>query len=62
MSPLAPDFPYAGKLIAPLRAASEAAGITDCMQMWSGQAPYLAREMPSGDLTRKLAAEVLAIL
>lgn len=32
----APSFPYASRLVQPLRQASEAAGCSDFMQMWSG--------------------------
>jgi nitronate monooxygenase len=59
MSEEAPPFPYAATLVAPLRAASEQAGSTDYMQMWSGQAAPLATSLPAGALTRKLAEEAL---
>ncbi|MBL6852385.1 MAG: nitronate monooxygenase [Alphaproteobacteria bacterium] len=61
LSPTAPEFPLAGAAIAPLRAASEQAGSTDYMQMWSGQAARFGRAMPAGKLTKTLAAETLAL-
>ncbi|HWZ30001.1 MAG TPA: nitronate monooxygenase family protein [Bryobacteraceae bacterium] len=62
MSDLAPQFPLAAGVIAPLRKSSEEAGSEDFAQMWSGQAARLGQEIPAGELTRKLAAEALAIL
>jgi nitronate monooxygenase len=62
MSDLAPAFPLASAAVAPLRSKSEAAGSPDFAQMWSGQSAALARELPAGELTRKLAAETLALL
>jgi nitronate monooxygenase len=59
MSDLAPQFPLAASAIAPLRASSEAAGSDDLAQMWSGQAAHLSRELPAGELTRRLAAETI---
>src|SRR5690606_22624097 len=58
----APAFPLAGGALAPLRAASEAAGSGDFMSLWAGQSARLAREMSAGDLTRTLAEEALARL
>ncbi|HTK85588.1 MAG TPA: nitronate monooxygenase [Patescibacteria group bacterium] len=55
MSADAPEFPYASRLINPLRAASEAAGSIDFMQMWSGQAAALGRPTDAAALTRELA-------
>jgi nitronate monooxygenase len=62
MSDLAPAFPLASGAVAPLRSKSEAAGSADFAQMWSGQSAALARELPAGELTRRLAAETLALL
>ncbi|UWZ84614.1 NAD(P)H-dependent flavin oxidoreductase [Occallatibacter riparius] len=62
MSDDALAFPYAGTLIAPLRAASEKAGLMDYMQMWAGQTSKLGRAMPADQLTRKLATEALDTL
>ena len=55
-------FPYAATLLSPLRAASEATGSLDYMQMWAGQSARLAHPIPAEDLTRKLADEALAML
>ena len=62
MSPLAPAFPTAGGALAPLRARSEPAGSGDFMSLWSGQAAALGRDLPAGELTRRLAEEALALL
>ena len=62
MSDAAPPFPYAATLIAPLRNASERAGLLDYMQMWAGQAARLAKSLPADELTRNLAADVLGYL
>jgi nitronate monooxygenase len=62
ISSLAPAFPLAGGALAPLRSKSEAAGSRDFMPLWSGQAARLGRELPAGELTRKIAAETLARL
>jgi nitronate monooxygenase len=61
MSESALAFPHAATLLAPLRAASEAAGSLDYMQMWAGQSARLAEPMRAEDLTRKLAAEALRL-
>ncbi|MFH5923522.1 NAD(P)H-dependent flavin oxidoreductase [Roseomonas xinghualingensis] len=55
LSDLAPAFPTAGGALAPLRAKAEEAGSSDFTNLWSGQAAALAREMPAGELTRRLA-------
>ena len=62
MSDAALAFPFAAKLIAPLRAASEGAGSTDYMQLWAGQAAGLAKPMPADRFTRKLAEDALTLL
>ena len=59
MTDLAPQFPLAGGALMPLRAKSEAAGSDDFSPLWSGQAASLGRELPAGELTTRLAAEVL---
>jgi len=56
---LAPAFPLAGGALAPLRQKSEPLGSGDFMSLWSGQAARLCREMPAGELTRRLAQEAL---
>ena len=62
LSPLAPAFPTAGGALAPLRAASEPAGSSDFISLWSGQAARLAPHLPAGELTRLLAEQALARL
>lgn len=62
MSDIPPPFPLAGGALAPLRSKSEPAGSGDFMSLWSGQAMRLGREMPAGELTRKIADETLTIL
>ena len=57
ISGLAPAFPLAGGALAPLKAKSEPAGSGDFMSLWSGQAAQLGRELPAGELTRRLWAE-----
>jgi nitronate monooxygenase len=62
MSPDAPAFPLAAGLSAPLRAAAEAKGSPEFMPLWSGQAPTLARAVPSGDLMATFVEETAAVL
>jgi nitronate monooxygenase len=62
ISGLAPDFPLAGGALAPLRQKSEPLGSGDFMSLWSGQAARLSRELPAGELTKRLAEEALARL
>jgi nitronate monooxygenase len=62
MSKVVPDFPLATSFSVPLRVASEARGATDFTPMWSGQSASLARELPAKEITRRLAAEALALL
>ena len=62
MSDVAPAFPLASSAIAPLRAKSEENESEDFAQMWSGQSAHLGRELPAGELTRRLAADTLAKL
>ena len=54
-----PAFPLAGGALAPLRKAGEEAGSGDFMSLWAGQAARQCRELPAGELTRRLAAEAL---
>jgi len=62
MSDLAPEFPLAAATLAPLRAKSEMAGSADFTPFWSGQAARLSRDLPAGELTKQLVAEVLTNL
>ena len=56
LSDAAPAFPLAGGALMPLRAASEAQGSIDFMQLWSGQAAMLARAADADEQTRAWAA------
>lgn len=58
VSPAAPSFPLAAGALLPLKAKAEATGSGDFTNLWSGQGGRLAREVPAGELTRQLAAEV----
>ncbi len=62
MSPDAPAFPLAAGAAYPLRAASEPKGSTDFTPLWSGQAPTLAREMPTAALMAAFVKETAAAL
>jgi nitronate monooxygenase len=62
MSPLAPPFPLASGPLAPLRKQAEAMGSGDFSPLWSGQAAALARVVPAGELTRRLASDAAALL
>jgi nitronate monooxygenase len=62
MSDLAPEFPLAAGALTPLRSRSEAVGSDDFVPLWSGQAAPLARELPAGELTSRLAVDVLTKL
>jgi nitronate monooxygenase len=62
ISAAAPGFPFAAGALAPLKAKAEAAGSGDFTNLWSGQAVSLGKEMPAGELTRRLAAAALAKL
>jgi len=59
MSDLAPEFPLAAGAIGPIRARAEAKGSSDFTPLWSGQSAFAGRELPAGELTRRLASEVL---
>jgi len=62
VSDIAPEFPLAAGALAPLRSKAEAEGCGDFTAMWAGQAASLGRAMPAAELTRKLAAEALALM
>jgi nitronate monooxygenase len=62
MSNLAPAFPLAAGAVAPIRSKAEAAGSDDFTPLWSGQAAHLCRELPAGELTRRLAEDAFAKL
>jgi nitronate monooxygenase len=62
VSDVAPAFPLAAGALAPLRAKAEAQGSGDFTSLWAGQAAALGRALPAGDVTRRLAADALALL
>ena len=53
-----PAFPGAAAAVAPLRAKAEAAGNGDFSPLWSGQNASGCRDIPAGELTRRLAARL----
>ena len=58
----APPYPLAGAASGPLLRAAMQRGDFEFMPMLSGQSAPLAQPLPAADLTRKLAADALAIL
>ena len=58
----APPYPLASAALAPIRAAAERQGDYGFGPMWAGQAAPLGQALPAAELTRKLAADALAIL
>jgi nitronate monooxygenase len=58
MSTATPAFPLAASAFAPLRAKAEAQGNGDFSPLWSGQNASGCKEIPAGDLTRELAANL----
>jgi nitronate monooxygenase len=57
-----PPYPLASAALAPIRAAAEKLGEFGFGPMWAGQAAPLGQALPAAELTRKLAADALAIL
>lgn len=58
----APIYPLASEALAPIRKAAEQRGDYGFGPMWAGQSAPLGQWRPAADLTRKLAADTLAIL
>lgn len=58
ISDATPPFPLAVGGVAPLRAAAEKQGSGDFSALWSGQNAGGCREMPAGQLTEELAADL----
>jgi nitronate monooxygenase len=58
----APPYPLASEALAPIRAVAEKQGEFGFGPMWAGQAAPLGQPLPAAELTRKLAADALAIL
>ena len=60
LGPLAtgvPSFPLPAAALASLRTKAESSGSSDFSALYAGQGASLARELPAGELTLKLAAE-----
>jgi nitronate monooxygenase len=58
----APPYPLASAALAPIRTAAEKRGEHGFGPMWAGQAAPLGQRLAAAELTRKLAADALAIL
>jgi nitronate monooxygenase len=58
----APPYPLASAALAPIRTAAEKQGELGFGPMWAGQGAPLGKRLPAAELTRKLAADALAIL
>jgi nitronate monooxygenase len=58
----APPYPLASEALAPIRKAAEQKGDYGFGPMWAGQAAPIGEALPAAELTRKLAADALAIL
>ena len=59
MADSVPSYPLAANAVQPLRAAAESRGSTDYTYLPMGQAAPSGRELPAGELTRKLATEAI---
>ena len=59
ISALAPSFPLATPLMAPLRARAESLGSGDFSPLWAGQDVSGAKPIPAAQLTRELAGLTL---
>jgi nitronate monooxygenase len=62
ISDLAPQFPLAANVIAPLSSAGEHRGTGDFSPLWAGQAAALGRERGAAEVTRGIVAEAFALL
>jgi len=58
----APPYPLGSAALAPIRAAAEKRGEYGFGPMWAGQSAPLGEALSATELTRKLAADALAIL
>jgi nitronate monooxygenase len=58
----APPYPLASAALAPIRAVAEKQREYGFGPMWAGQSAPLGTALPAAELTRKLAADALAIL
>ena len=57
-----PPYPIASSALASIRAAAEKRGEYGFGPMWAGQAAPLGQALPAAELTRRLAADALAVL
>jgi nitronate monooxygenase len=57
-----PPYPLASAALAPIRAAAEAQGEYGFGPMWAGQGAPIGAALPAAELTRKLAADAMAVL
>jgi len=57
-----PPFPLMNPLSKPLRAASAAADVPDCLPLWAGQAAPMTRDAGAGELVAQLVLETEAVL
>lgn len=57
-----PPYPLASTALGPIRGAAEKRGEFGFGPMWAGQAAPLGRSLPAAELTRRLAADALAIM
>ena len=55
-------YPVQRAIMAPVRAAAEAAGDASRMQSWAGQGAMLARAEPAGEVVRRMWEEAQALL
>lgn len=55
-------YPEIHHATSPLRAAARTRGDADAFNLWAGQAHMLARELPAGEIVRRLGAEARAVL
>lgn len=60
--PEVPPYPLASAALAPIRASAEKLGEFGFGPMWAGQAGPLGKRLPAAELTRRLAADALALL
>lgn len=55
-------YPHINHVTAPLRAAARERGDASVINLWAGQAHPLARELPAGELVRRLGTDARAAL
>ena len=57
-----PAYPEIHYATSPLRAAARRRGDADAFNLWAGQAHALARELPAGEIVRRLGADARSII